>query len=103
MPQSTAENGNATDGKLVLLAGATGYVGRRLIPVVEQCGAALRCLARSPEKLRPHVAPTTEVVQGDVLDPVSLERALHGVHTAYYLVHRMSDSKDFAAEDRQAA
>jgi len=42
-------------------------------------------------------------VQGDVLDPASLERAMHGVHTAYYLVHRMSDSKDFAAEDRQAA
>ena len=45
----------------------------------------------------------TEVVQGDVLDPASLDRALQGVHTAYYLVHLMSGSKDFEKEDRQAA
>ena len=48
---------------------------------------------------------TTEVVPGDVLDPPSLDRALQGVHTAYYLVHLMSGSgsKDFEREDRQAA
>ena len=44
-----------------------------------------------------------EVVQGDVLDPPSLDEALQGVHTAYYLVHLMSGSKDFEKEDRQAA
>ena len=45
----------------------------------------------------------TEIVQGDVLDPASLDRAMQGVHTAYYLVHLMSGSKDFEKEDRQAA
>ena len=58
---------------------------------------------RTPDKLRPLVKETTQVVRGDVLDPPSLEGALHGVHTAYYLVHLMSDSKDFEKEDRQAA
>ena len=53
--------------------------------------------------MRPRVRPTTEVVQGDVLDPPSLDEALQGVHTAYYLVHLMSGSKDFEKEDRQAA
>src|SRR6185437_5738400 len=63
----------------------------------------LRCLARSPDKLRPRVETATEIVKGDVLDPASLDRALRGVHTAYYLVHLMSGSKDFENEDRQAA
>ena len=44
-----------------------------------------------------------EAQQGDVLDAISLDAALKGVHTAYYLVHLMSGSKDFEKEDRQAA
>src|SRR6478752_4901236 len=48
MPQNKPGNGNAADRKLVLLTGATGYVGGRLIPAVEKSSAALRCLARSP-------------------------------------------------------
>src|SRR5579871_336456 len=88
---------------LILLTGGSGYVGGRLIPLLEKQAVRLRCLARSPEKLRPRVQPATEVVPGDVLDPASLDRALQGVQTAYYLVHLMSGSKDFEKEDRQAA
>ena len=88
---------------LILLTGGSGYVGGRLIPLLEKQGVRLRCLARSPEKMRSRVQPGTEIVQGDVLDPASLDRALQGVHTAYYLVHLMSGSKDFEKEDRQAA
>jgi uncharacterized protein YbjT (DUF2867 family) len=88
---------------LILLTGGSGYVGGRLIPLLEKQGVRLRCLARSPEKMRPRVQPGTEIVQGDVLDLASLDRALHGVQTAYYLVHLMSGSKDFEKEDRQAA
>ena len=88
---------------LILLTGGSGYVGGRLIPLLEKQGVRLRCLARSPEKMRPRVQPGTEIVQGDVLDPASLDRALQGVQTAYYLVHLMSGSKDFEKEDRQAA
>lgn len=88
---------------LILLTGGSGYVGGRLIPLLEKQAVRLRCLARSPEKMRSRVQPGTEIVQGDVLDPASLDRALQDVHTAYYLVHLMSGSKDFEKEDRQAA
>lgn len=91
------------DQPIVLLTGGSGYVGGRLIPRLEQQGVRLRCLARNPDKLRAQVQASSEVVQGDVLDPPSLDRALQGVHTAYYLVHLMSGSKDFEREDRQAA
>src|SRR5581483_2305305 len=88
---------------LILLTGGSGYVGGRLIPLLEKQGVKLRCLARSPEKMRSRVQPATEIVPGDVLDPASLDRAVQGVHTAYYLVHLMSGSRDFEKEDRQAA
>ena len=69
---------------LILLTGGSGYVGGRLVPLLEQQGVMLRCLARSPERMRSRVQPGTEIVQGDVLDPASLDRALQGVHTAYH-------------------
>src|SRR5215213_2526128 len=87
----------------VLLTGGSGYVGGRLLPLLERQDVKLRCLARSPDSLRPRVQPATEIVQGDVLEPASLDRALRGVHTAYYLVHLMSGSKDFEQQDRQGA
>lgn len=87
----------------ILLTGGTGYVGGRLIPVLEQNAVRLRCLARTPDKLRDRCQPSTEIVPGDVLDMASLDRAFQGIHTAYYLVHLMSGSKDFEKEDRQAA
>src|SRR5271165_5752038 len=88
---------------LILLTGGSGYVGGRLIPLLEKPGVKLRCLARNPKKMQSLVQPSTEIVQGDVLDTPSLDQALQGVQTAYYLVHLMSGSKDFEKEDRQAA
>jgi uncharacterized protein YbjT (DUF2867 family) len=91
------------DRPIILLAGGTGYIGARLTPLLERERLQLRCLARSPEKLRCHVKETTEIVQGDVLDVRSLDRSLHGVDSAFYLVHLMSATKDFEKEDRRAA
>ncbi|MBN9122199.1 MAG: NAD(P)H-binding protein [Planctomycetes bacterium] len=88
---------------LVLVTGGSGYVGGRLVPLLERLPVRVRCLARDPAQLRPRVGPATEVVKGDVLAPGSLDAALRGVHTAYYLVHLMSDAADFAARDRDAA
>ena len=96
-------NPEVSNAPVVLLTGASGYVGGRLIPLLERHPVVLRCLARNPDKLRATVRDSTQVVQGDVLDAISLDAALKGVHTAYYLVHLMSGSKDFEKEDRQAA
>jgi uncharacterized protein YbjT (DUF2867 family) len=89
----------------VLVAGATGYVGGRLLAALEALSPPrdLRCLARRPEVLRDRVAATTEVVAGDCLDRESLVPALVGVETAFYLVHSMGVGDDFAAQDRKAA
>lgn len=87
----------------ILLTGATGYVGGRLLKALEQAGYSVRCLARRPDFLRPRVAALTEIVAGDVLAPESLSQALQGIDTAYYLVHSMSSGGSFEDEDRQAA
>ena len=91
-----------TDG-LVLVTGATGYVGGRVVAALEHAGARVRCLARRPYALAGRVAASTEVVGADCLDPATLPAALAGVHTAYYLVHSMGSGRDFAALDEVAA
>lgn len=88
---------------LVLLTGGTGYVGGRLLPLLQRQPVALRCLARDPNKLQPLVQARTEIVQGDVLDGAGLAAALQGVDVAYYLVHLMSGAANFEELDRRAA
>ena len=89
--------------EIILLTGASGYVGGRLRRALEAGGRPLRCMARRPEYLRTRVAAGTEVIAGDVLDPDSLAGALRGVHTAYYLIHSMASSRDYAENDRKGA
>jgi uncharacterized protein YbjT (DUF2867 family) len=91
------------DERLVLLTGASGYVGGRLLDTLRDRGERLRCLARRPAHLRMRVGDGVEVVQGDVLAPDTLSAAMRGVDTAYYLVHSMDAREDFAERDRQAA
>ena len=92
-------------GERVLLTGASGYVGGRLLPRLEARGLAVRCLARQPGFLARRVGPRTEVVEGDVLREETLGPALKGVHTAFYMVHSMGtpDRVGFEAQDRSAA
>jgi uncharacterized protein YbjT (DUF2867 family) len=88
---------------LILVTGASGYVGGRLVRALEARGERVRCLARRPEFVRARVADGTEVVRGDVLEPDSLKAALAGVGVAYYLVHSMASAGDFETEDRRGA
>ncbi len=88
---------------LILLTGASGYIGGRLLKALEAARWPVRCLARRPEFLRSRVSASTEVVQADCLDRTSLASALAGVSTAYYLVHSMGSPRQFEKEDRQAA
>jgi uncharacterized protein YbjT (DUF2867 family) len=89
----------------VLVTGASGYVGGRLLPRLEKRGLPVRCLARHPEFLASRVGPGTEVVEGDVLRAETLGPALEGVHTAYYMVHSMGSASQegFEAQDLLAA
>lgn len=89
------------DGR-ILLTGASGYIGGRLLQRLARDGRAIRCLARRPEALAA-AARQAEIVQGDCLDEASLDRALAGVESAYYLVHSMAAGSDFAEVDRRAA
>jgi uncharacterized protein YbjT (DUF2867 family) len=91
----------------ILVAGATGYIGARLVPRLLQAGYRVRVLARSPVKIasRPWAGnPRLEVMKGDVLDYGSLLAACRGCQVAYYLVHSMNPtSDDFTLTDREAA
>ncbi|WP_031153242.1 SDR family oxidoreductase [Streptomyces xanthophaeus] len=87
-----------------LVTGATGYIGGRLVPELLDAGHRVRCLARSPEKLRDHTwAGRAEVVRGDMTDTRSVADALRGIDVAYYLVHALNAGSGFEERDRAAA
>ena len=88
---------------MLLLTGATGYVGGRLLRRLEEEGLPVRCLCRDPEALRWRVAPGTELVRGDLLQPASLDMAFSGADTAFYLVHSMNSSARFEANEAASA
>jgi uncharacterized protein YbjT (DUF2867 family) len=91
-----------SDVDRILLTGATGYVGGRLLARLQNEGLPLRCLARHPEHLSSRVRGGTEVVRADLLRRETVAGSMDGVHTAYYLVHSMSHEGEFAALDRLA-
>jgi uncharacterized protein YbjT (DUF2867 family) len=87
-----------------LVTGATGYIGGRLVPELLDAGHQVRCLARTPVKLRDHPwVGRVEVVAGDVTDEASVRDAMRGVDVAYYLVHALGTGAGFEQTDRQAA
>ncbi len=88
---------------LILLTGATGYIGGRLLPELLARGCRVRCLTRNPGHLADRSDREFQVVEGDLSDPDSLTPAMTGVRTAFYLVHSMGDGDDFAQHDREAA
>lgn len=87
-----------------LVTGASGYIGGRLVPELLEAGCRVRCLARTPGKLRDHPwAGDVEVVRGDVTDEESVGAALRGMDVAYYLVHALGSGGGFEETDRRAA
>jgi uncharacterized protein YbjT (DUF2867 family) len=89
---------------LILVTGATGYIGGRLVPRLLAAGHRVRCLSRNPDRLAGRPWPGVELVKGDVSDEASLAAALEGVAQAYYLVHAMGeDQADFRGRDLRQA
>jgi uncharacterized protein YbjT (DUF2867 family) len=100
------ENHERVEGR-VLVTGATGYIGGRLVPRLLEAGYRVRCLARSPEKLVDRewaASDRVELAGGDLSDSASVARALDGCRAAYYLVHSMlASGADYAEHDRRMA
>lgn len=88
----------------ILVTGATGYIGGRLVPRLLEAGHDVRCLARSPENLALQSwRDRVEVVRGDVLDVASVKEAAAGCDAAYFLVDSRGDGDGFEERDRIAA
>jgi uncharacterized protein YbjT (DUF2867 family) len=84
----------------VLVAGASGFIGQRLVKALLAAQVPVRCLVRRDSPLPAGV----ESVKGDLLEPLTLPAALEGVDTVYYLVHSMAAGRSgFERRDRQAA
>jgi uncharacterized protein YbjT (DUF2867 family) len=92
------------EAKSILVTGATGYVGGRLVPRLLAAGHRVRCLVRDSARLqgRPWLNHV-ELAQGDLLQPDSLAEALRGVEVVYYLVHSLGGGGDFSERDLTAA
>jgi uncharacterized protein YbjT (DUF2867 family) len=93
-----------TESGLILVTGATGYVGGRLVPRLLEAGHRVRCLVRDPSRLQGRSwLDRVELVQGDMLQPESLVAAMKDVDAVYYLVHSLGGGSDFSERDRTAA
>jgi uncharacterized protein YbjT (DUF2867 family) len=87
----------------VLVTGATGYIGGRLVSRLREHDYQVRCFARAANRLSGRFDAGVEIVEGDISDETAIARALQGCDAAYYLVHSMGSTHAFADVDREAA
>ena len=89
----------------ILLTGATGYVGKRLLPVLIQNGHQVVCCVRDRQRFNPpqSLLKNIEIIEIDLLDAQSLEKIPSDIHAAYYLVHSMSVSSQYQKLEQESA
>lgn len=88
----------------VLVTGATGYIGGRLVPRLIRAGHEVRVLVRRPDRLRDVPwAASVDIVAGDLTDRAAVDRAMEGIEVAYYLVHSMGGRGDFESTELAVA
>ena len=93
-----------SNDNLILVTGATGYVGGRLVPRLLESGYRVRCMVRDAKRLDGfYWRRQVEVVEGDALQPETLLTAMQGISVAYYLIHGLQDNKEGADRDMCAA
>lgn len=87
--------------KTILITGATGYIGRRLVEELQnRDDLQLRVLVRNRQKLAASVVDKVEIVEGDTFNTTALQQATDGVDTAFYLIHSMGSDRDFRELDK---
>jgi uncharacterized protein YbjT (DUF2867 family) len=89
----------------ILLTGATGYIGKRLLPVLVEAGHDVICCVRDPERFNPpaSIRRNVQIIQVDLLDKDSLDIIPKDIDGAYYLVHSMSASSDYQILEQESA
>jgi uncharacterized protein YbjT (DUF2867 family) len=84
-----------SESPTIALTGASGFVGRTLIPALGAGGGQLRCISRHPDRIRGPLPGNAVRVRADLLDRASTAQALRGADVAYYLVHSLDERSDF--------
>lgn len=89
----------------ILLTGATGYIGKRLLPVLVNNGHQVVCCVRDPSRFNPPASllPSIEVIRLDLLDETTLKNIPSDIDGAYYLVHSMASSTDYESLEKKSA
>jgi len=89
----------------ILLTGATGYIGKRLLPVLVENGHEVICCVRDISRFNPpsSLKPKIKIIQIDLLDKDSLNKIPLDIDAAYYLVHSMSASSNYKSLEQQSA
>ena len=100
----TANTLRSTNMK-ILLTGSTGYIGKRLLPVLVESGHEVVCCARDPKRFNPpdSIKKKVSVIQVDLLDEQTLNNIPEDIDGAYYLVHSMSSSSDYSSLEKKSA